>query len=386
MIKVLSVLGTRPEAIKMGPVVRALNERPARFASKVCVTGQHRELLDQVLNLFQVVPDHDLDVMTPGQTLARLTAAVLEGVDAVLAVERPDWVLIQGDTTTAMAASLAAFYRGVKVGHVEAGLRTYDKHRPFPEEVNRRIATATADLHFAPTPQAAANLRREGVAPDAIRVTGNPVIDAVQWIASLDVEDEDRAASQGAPWEPPTEARSSAAAGVRPRLVLVTAHRRESFGPGLEQICAAIGDLAAQHPDVQIVYPVHPNPQVREPVHRLLGGVAGVTLLPPLDYRAFVRLIRRSVLVITDSGGLQEEAPGLGKPVLVLRDATERPEGVEAGTVQLVGTDRTRIVAAAGRLLADPTAYAAMARSVNPYGDGRAAARIVDALSEATPR
>jgi UDP-N-acetylglucosamine 2-epimerase (non-hydrolysing) len=368
MIKVLSVIGTRPEAIKMGPVIRALGERREAFDSKVCVTGQHRQMLDQVLSLFQIVPDHDLDLMTPGQTLARLTASVLEGIDAVLERERPDWVLIQGDTTTVMAASLAAFYRHVKVGHVEAGLRTYEKDRPFPEEVNRRVASVVADLHFAPTARAAENLLREGVPPGAVRVTGNTVIDAIRWVAAAD--------------HGPPEALLDGLPAGKERIVLVTAHRRESFGRGIEQICAALCDLVSNHPDVQVVYPVHPNPRVHGPVYRLLDGVSGITLLPPLDYLTFVRLIRRSVVVITDSGGLQEEAPGLGKPVLVLRETTERPEGIDAGTVRLVGTDRAKIVAEAGRLLSDPGAYAAMARSINPYGDGRAAARIVDALSE----
>lgn len=370
MIKVLSVIGTRPEAIKMGPVIRALGERPELFESKVCVTGQHRQMLDQVLDLFRIVPDHDLALMTPGQTLAHLTAAVLEGVDRVLQIEQPDWVLVQGDTTTVMATALAAAYRKVKVGHVEAGLRTYDKHHPFPEEINRRVASVVADLHFAPTERAAENLRREGVPPEIIRITGNPVIDAIQWVAAV-------APQLALPWPEELERLAE-----EKRIVLVTAHRRESFGPGIAQICGALGEIAANHPDVQVVYPVHPNPQVQEPVRRLLGGVSGVTLLPPLDYLAFVRLIRRSDFVITDSGGLQEEAPGLGKPVLVLRETTERPEGIDAGTVRLVGTDRARIVAEANRLLTDPAAHAAMARAINPYGDGHTAARIVHALLE----
>ncbi|SIO55660.1 UDP-N-acetylglucosamine 2-epimerase (non-hydrolysing) [Singulisphaera sp. GP187] len=369
MIKVLSVIGTRPEAIKMGPVIRALGERRETFQSSVCVTGQHRQMLDQVLHLFQIVPDHDLDLMTPGQTLARLTAAVIEGIDRVLEVERPDWVLVQGDTTTVMATALAAAYRKVKVGHVEAGLRTYEKHHPFPEEINRRVASVVADLHFAPTSRAAENLLREGVPPDTVRVTGNTVIDAIQWVAAVDPEP---ASLLLEGHERPAEEK---------RIILVTAHRRESFGQGLEQICAALRAIVANHPDVQVVYPVHPNPNVQEPVYRLLTGVPGITLLPPLDYLAFVSLIRRCHFVITDSGGLQEEAPGLGKPVLVLRETTERPEGIDAGTVRLVGTDRAKIVAEAHRLLTDPAAHAAMARSINPYGDGHAAARIVDALA-----
>ncbi|WP_406698952.1 UDP-N-acetylglucosamine 2-epimerase (non-hydrolyzing) [Singulisphaera sp. Ch08] len=372
MIKVLSVIGTRPEAIKMGPVIRALSERRETFESKVCVTGQHRQMLDQVLNLFQIVPDHDLDLMTPGQTLARLTTSVIEGMDRVLHVERPDWVLVQGDTTTVMATALAAAYRKVKVGHVEAGLRTYEKNHPFPEEINRRVASVVADLHFAPTSRAAENLLREGVPPGTVRVTGNTVIDAIQWVAAGDPE--------------PSQRLHENHGLVKPvqRIILVTAHRRESFGRGIEQVCEALREIVANHLDVELIYPVHPNPNVHEPVYRLLDGVSGITLLPPLDYLSFVRLIRRSFFVITDSGGLQEEAPGLGKPVLVLRETTERPEGVDAGTVRLVGTDRARIVAEASRLLTDPAAYAAMARSINPYGDGHAAGRIVDALRWAT--
>ncbi|AGA28108.1 non-hydrolyzing UDP-N-acetylglucosamine 2-epimerase [Singulisphaera acidiphila] len=372
MIKVLSVIGTRPEAIKMGPVIRALGERRETFQSSVCVTGQHRQMLDQVLNLFRIAPDHDLDLMTPGQTLARLTASVIEGMDRILQVERPDWVLVQGDTTTVLASALAAAYRQVKVGHVEAGLRTYEKHHPFPEEINRRVASVVADLHFAPTSRAAENLLREGVPPDTVRVTGNTVIDAIQWVASVDPEPSGILCA-GEGQDLPAKEK---------RIILVTAHRRESFGRGLEQVCEALRTIVASHPNVQVVYPVHPNPNVQEPVYRLLNGVSGITLLPPLDYLAFVRLIRLSHFVITDSGGLQEEAPGLGKPVLVLRETTERPEGIDAGTVRLVGTDRAKIVAEASRLLTDPAAYTAMARSINPYGDGHAAARIVAALCD----
>jgi len=373
MIKVLSVIGTRPEAIKMGPVVRALQARPNLFESRVCVTGQHRALVDQVLALFEVVPDHDLNLLAPGQTLSRLSAAILSGMDGILSAERPDWVLVQGDTTTVMAASLAAFYRNVKVGHVEAGLRTYNKARPFPEEVNRRVATLVADLHFAPTRLSAQNLLREGVASESICVTGNPVIDAIQWVAALDDSPEKESQTPQIVGLPPLPEQQ--------RVVLVTAHRRESFGRGIAQVCEAIQALAARHPDVCFVYPVHPNPNVQGPVHQRLSGVSGVVLLPPLDYRSFVHLIRLSTLVITDSGGLQEEAPGLGKPVLVLRESTERPEGIESGTVRLVGTDRDRIVEEASRLLTNPAALAEMARTENPYGDGQAAPRIAEALA-----
>lgn len=369
MIKVLSVIGTRPEAIKMAPVIDELVLRRDRFDSKVCVTAQHRQMLDQVLGLFKIVPDHDLNLMKPGQTLARLTASVVEGIDAVLQAERPDWVLVQGDTTTVMATALAAFYHGVKVGHVEAGLRTHNKNHPFPEEINRRIAGVVADLHFAPTPWAEENLLREGVPADTVVVTGNTVIDAIQRVAALD-------------FEPAESILADLPIGAR-RIVLVTAHRRENFGRGIEQICAALRAIVSAHSDVQIVYPVHPNPNVFEPVHRLLGGVPAITLLPPLEYPSIVWLLRQCHFVISDSGGLQEEAPGLGKPVLVLRETTERPEGVEAGTARLVGTDRDKIVAWADRLLTDPAAYDAMAKAVNPYGDGGAAARIVAALEGA---
>ncbi|HEB64179.1 MAG TPA: UDP-N-acetylglucosamine 2-epimerase (non-hydrolyzing) [Chloroflexi bacterium] len=366
-MKVLSVVGTRPEAVKMAPVILRLRETPG-VESVVCVTAQHREMLDQVFSLFDILPEIDLNLMRPGQTLAGISAAIFTHLDPVLNEVRPDWVLAQGDTTTVMATALLSYYHRIRFGHVEAGLRTGDKWQPFPEEINRRIAGVVADLHFAPTAWARENLLREDVPDETIRVTGNPVIDALQWVAERPFA-----------WD----ASPLAALPADKRLVLVTAHRRENFGQPLENICAALKALAARG-DVHLVYPVHLNPRVQEPVYRLLEGVPNITLLPPLDYLPLVHLLKRSVLVLTDSGGLQEEAPGLGVPVLVLREVTERPEGVRAGTVKLVGTDTARIVAEASRLLDDPKAHAAMAQAVNPYGDGRAAERIVAALLEST--
>jgi UDP-N-acetylglucosamine 2-epimerase (non-hydrolysing) len=365
MIKVLSIFGTRPEAIKMAPVVKELEKHPADVVSRVCVTAQHREMLDQVLELFEITPDYDLDLMRENQSLAEITARVFTDLDPVIAAEQPDWVLVQGDTTTVMAASLVAFYHQVKVGHVEAGLRTGDKWQPFPEEVNRKVAGVVADAHFAPTTTARDNLLREGVAPEAIYVTGNPVIDALTMAAEMDYDLAEGPLPE-IPWEQ--------------RILLVTAHRRENHGQPLENVCTALLEIAERYDDVHVVYPVHLNPNVQEPVHRLLGDHRQITLLPPLDYLPLVQIMKRSHLVLTDSGGIQEEAPGLGKPVLVLRDVTERPEAVAAGTVQLVGTDRERIVGEATALLDDDGVYQQMAQAVNPYGDGRAAKRIVDTL------
>jgi len=318
MLKVLSIFGTRPEAIKMAPVVKELARHPDKIVSRVCVTAQHREMLDQVLNLFDIVPDYDLDLMRPNQSLAALTARVFTELDAVLAQEQPDWVLVQGDTTTVMAASLVAFYHRVKVGHVEAGLRTFDKWQPFPEEINRRVAGVVADLHFAATETAKANLLREGVDPATIHVTGNPVIDALKMVAEMPY-DVNSGPLKEIPWDK--------------RILLVTAHRRENFGKPLENICAALREIAARYvEDVQIVYPVHLNPNVQGPVYRLLDTVSNITLLPPLDYLPMVHLMQRCALVLTDSGGLQEEAPGLGKPVLVLRSAKCAGDGATQRT------------------------------------------------------
>ncbi len=376
-IRVLSIFGTRPEAVKMAPVVRALANTP-EIDSCVCVTAQHREMLDQVLKLFEISPDIDLDLMRPNQSLAELTAAVFTHLDPVLGQVKPDWALVQGDTTTVMAASLASYYRRVRVGHVEAGLRTFDKWQPFPEEINRRVASVTADLHFAPTEWSRQNLLREGVPAKAVVVTGNPVIDALQSAANLPTLPEIEALLKrlGAPVDEP-----SVVSRAGSRLVLVTAHRRENFGQPIENICAALASLAdTYHGQVQFVYPVHLNPNIQEPVYRLLGSLPNITLLPPLDYLPMVQIMKRSTLVLTDSGGLQEEAPSLGAPALVLREVTERPEGVQAGTVRLVGTDTQRIIAETRRLLDDSQAHAAMAKAVNPYGDGHAADRIVRAI------
>lgn len=372
-LRVLSVFGTRPEAIKMAPVVKAL-AAAEDVEARVCVTGQHREMLDQVLALFRIVPDYDLAIMQQGQTLGDVTSAVLKGLDSVLAEFRPDIVLVHGDTTTTLAASLAAYYRQAPVGHVEAGLRTGNIYSPWPEEINRKVTGSIAELHFAPTSQSRANLRREGVPDAQIIVTGNTVIDALQDVVKL--IDEDATLSAGLA--------DHFGAAIAPdngnrRMILVTGHRRESFGDGFERICEALARLSEQ-PNVDIVYPVHLNPNVKEPVERLLGGRDNIHLIPPQDYLPFVYLMSRATLIITDSGGVQEEAPSLGKPVLVMRDTTERPEAVEAGTVKLVGTDVETIVASAMELLENPQAYAGMSRAHNPYGDGLAAERILAAL------
>ena len=368
-LRVLSIFGTRPEAVKMAPVVQALAAEK-NIEARVCVTAQHREMLDQVLSLFQIKPDIDLNLMRPNQSLAELTAQILENLDPVLADEHPDWVLVQGDTTTVMAASLAAFYRGVLVGHVEAGLRTGDKRQPFPEEINRRIAGVTADLHFAPTQLSRDNLLREGVNEDHILVTGNPAIDALQQISGMPV-----------PVEVTRYLQQAGIAQGRRRLVLITAHRRENFGEPLENVCLAIRQLADHYGDeLCLAYPVHLNPNISEPVKRLLGNTPGVELLPPLEYLSLVHLMKASTLILTDSGGIQEEATGLGKPALVLREKTERPEGVQAGVLKLVGTDPERIVTETRHLLDDGSAYDAMAHAENPFGDGHAAERIVQGL------
>lgn len=367
MITVLSVFGTRPEAIKMAPVVRELRRHPGQISSLVCSTGQHREMLDQALELFQIRPDYELGVMRPDQSLAHLTARLFEGLDDVAAKCRPDWILAQGDTTTVLAAAIVAFYRGIHFGHVEAGLRTGDKRRPFPEEVNRRLADVVADAYFAPTERARQALLAEGCADDDIYVTGNTVIDAL-----LEIADRDYRWEQGPLAELPRDR----------RLVLITAHRRESFGGPFRELCQAIADLAARFADegVHFVYPVHLNPNVRRPVNELLSDASNVTLLEPLDYLSLVQLMKRATLILTDSGGIQEEAPSLGVPVLVMRETTERPEGVEAGVVRLVGTRRETIVREAARLLSDAAAHRAMASGANPYGDGLAAQRLTRAL------
>lgn len=366
MIKVLSVFGTRPEAIKMAPVVKELEKHSDKIASFVCVTAQHRQMLDQILALFKIVPHYDLDLMKPNQTLDQLTARVLTKLTPIIQEIKPDWLLVQGDTTTVMAASLAAFYLGVNVGHIEAGLRTKDKRQPFPEEINRRIASVIASIHFAPTTWAKENLISEGILSEQVFTTGNTVIDALQAVVNIPYEETNSLLSS-IPWNK--------------KIILVTAHRRENFGQPLVNICNALTEIAKSYQEhAHIVYPVHLNPNVQGPVYDLLGNIPNITLLPPLDYLPLVYLMNQSYLVITDSGGIQEEAPGLGKPVLVLREKTERPEGIEAGTVKLVGTDKTKIIDETTRLLFDPVAYNKMSQAVNPYGDGRAAQRIVQHL------
>jgi len=368
-LKVLTVFGTRPEAIKMAPVVKALAVDPT-FDAKVCVTAQHRQMLDQVLELFRIKPDFDLNLMKPGQDLSDITCNVLHGMRNVYQEWRPDIILVHGDTSTTLAASLSAYYAKIRIGHVEAGLRTFNKYAPWPEEMNRRITGSLADLHFAPTPNARLNLLQENVSETAIHVTGNTVIDALLEVVQLLREDAGlrRRIEDRFQFIDPSK-----------RLILVTGHRRENFGLGFENICHALADIAARG-DVQVVYPVHLNPNVQEPVRRILADAPGVILLEPLDYLPFVYLMDRSSLIITDSGGVQEEAPSLGKPVLVMRDTTERPEAVDAGTVKLVGTDREKIVFEANCLLDDPDAYETMSRAHNPYGDGLAARRIRESL------
>ncbi|MCL6743423.1 MULTISPECIES: UDP-N-acetylglucosamine 2-epimerase (non-hydrolyzing) [Kosakonia] len=369
-MKVLTVFGTRPEAIKMAPLVHALAKDPD-FEARVCVTAQHREMLDQVLTLFSIVPDYDLNIMRPGQGLTEITCGILEGLKPILESFRPDVVLVHGDTTTTIAASLAAFYQRIPVGHVEAGLRTGDLSSPWPEEANRTLTGHLAMYHFAPTENSRLNLRRENVADNRIFVTGNTVIDALFWVRDSVMNNPSRYEELAARY--PFLDRDK-------KLILVTGHRRESFGLGFEQICHALADIAAQHDDVQIVYPVHLNPNVSEPVNRILGHVENVTLIEPQDYLPFLWLMNHAWLILTDSGGIQEEAPSLGKPVLVMRDTTERPEAVDAGTVKLVGTDRQRIVEEVSRLLHDNDAWQAMSRAHNPYGDGLACGRILHAL------
>jgi UDP-N-acetylglucosamine 2-epimerase (non-hydrolysing) len=361
---VLFILGTRPEAIKLCPVIRCMADRNGALKPVVCATAQHREMLDQVLDCFQVRPDYDLNLMSPGQTLAQTTARVLTALDPILSTApRPVMAVVQGDTTTTMAGALAAFYRRVPIAHVEAGLRTGNLAEPFPEELNRVVTGRLATLHFAPTERNVHNLLAEGVPRWRILMTGNSGIDAVLQVASLLAEG--RIPAGAWPWLDPGR-----------KLIVVTAHRRESFGRGMEQICAALAELARRH-DVQIAYPVHRNPNVLQPVTERLGNCPNIFLLEPLDYRSFVDLMRRAHILLTDSGGIQEEGPSLGKPVLVMRERTERPEAVDAGTVQLVGTDPRGIVRAAVRLLEDPLEYQRMSQVHNPYGDGHAAERIV---------
>ncbi|MBN2234446.1 MAG: UDP-N-acetylglucosamine 2-epimerase (non-hydrolyzing) [Opitutales bacterium] len=371
-MKILVVFGTRPEAIKMAPLVTMLKQVPG-IETRVCVTAQHREMLDQVLRLFEITPEYDLNIMTPGQTLSGIAVTILQGLDPVLVEYAPELVLVHGDTSTTFVATLASFYRHIPVGHVEAGLRTGNLKSPWPEEANRVLTGRLASLHFAPTANAHANLLAEGVKEDQVWVTGNTVIDALLWVKSrLDGDPEIRGAFD----------RQFSFLNAERRMVLITGHRRESFGVGFDRICNAIRSMAADYPSVDWVYPVHLNPNVREPVGRILGALDNVHLIDPLDYLPFVYMMDRSFLILTDSGGVQEEAPSLGKPVLVMRDTTERPEAVEAGTVRLVGSDTSLIMQGLRELLDNPESYLAMTRAHNPYGDGNACQRIVKACSQ----
>ncbi|EPL6456865.1 MULTISPECIES: non-hydrolyzing UDP-N-acetylglucosamine 2-epimerase [Providencia] len=369
-MKVLTVFGTRPEAIKMAPLVHAL-ANDADFEAKVCVTAQHREMLDQVLKLFEITPDYDLNIMKPGQDLTDITCRILEGLKSVFADFQPDVVLVHGDTATTMATSLAAFYHRIPVGHVEAGLRTGNLYSPWPEEANRKIAGHLAMYHFAPTENSRQNLLKESIPDSHIFVTGNSVIDALLWVRDKVMSDQHMMEKLGAnyPFIDPNK-----------KMILVTGHRRESFGGGFERICHALAEIAQAHPDVQVVYPVHLNPNVSEPVKRILHDIDNIILISPQEYLPFVYLMNHAYLILTDSGGIQEEAPSLGKPVLVMRDTTERPEAVDAGTVRLVGTDTQKIVNEVNRLLTDDAEYHEMSRAHNPYGDGHACQRILTAL------
>jgi UDP-N-acetylglucosamine 2-epimerase (non-hydrolysing) len=375
-VKVLTVFGTRPEAIKMAPLVQALAAEPG-IAARVCVTAQHRQMLDQVLELFGIEPEHDLDVMQPGQSLTALTSNLLTRLEPVLAAESPDLVLVHGDTSTTLCTSLAAFYQRIPVAHVEAGLRTRNLYSPWPEEANRKITGALAALHFAPTERARDNLLREGADASTVHVTGNTVIDALLAVSA-------RFDSEAGLERSYAERFAFLRGGAR--MVLITGHRRENFGDGFERICRAIRSLAVEFPDTDFVYPVHLNPNVLQPVRRILQGIGNVHLIEPSDYLPFVWLMRRAHLLLTDSGGIQEEAPSLGKPVLVMRDTTERPEAVDAGTVELVGTDMDAIADGVRRLMNDADAYRRMSIAHNPYGDGQACRRIVEVLKARAAR
>lgn len=378
--KVMLVFGTRPEAIKMAPLVKSMQRMPDKFETIVTVTGQHREMLDQVLSLFEIVPDFDLNIMKQGQDLTDVTCRVLSGLRDIFANTRPDIVLVHGDTTTSTSAALAAFYQQISVGHVEAGLRTYNVLSPWPEEMNRQITGRIASLHFAPTALSRENLLKENIATKNITVTGNTVIDALQWVVAQINNSTDLSAKVTA--ELNAKGYDVSRLNSSRRLVLITGHRRENFGEGFISICKAIKELSEKHPDVDFVYPMHLNPNVRRPIHEVFGenlaGFKNLFFIEPLDYLPFVSLMEKSFIVLTDSGGIQEEAPGLGKPVLVMRDTTERPEALAAGTVKLVGTNRKLIVDNVSSLLNDSFEYNKMSRSVNPYGDGHACQRIID--------
>lgn len=390
MKKIMLVFGTRPEAIKMAPLVKKFQEQSDRIETVVCVTGQHRQMLDQVLDLFEIKPDFDLNIMKAGQDLYDVTSRVLLGMRDVLKEARPDVVLVHGDTTTSTAAALAAFYQQIPVGHVEAGLRTHNIYSPWPEEMNRLITGRIASFHFAPTPLSRKNLMREAIPDQQILVTGNTVIDALYWVVDKIKQDQTLDAQLAHILKEAGYDVDRLDGGRR--LVLITGHRRENFGEGFIHMCTAIRDLAHRYPNVDFVYPMHLNPNVRRPIQQVFEGLDSLSsgegwgeagnlfFIEPLEYLSFVYLMEKSTIVLTDSGGIQEEAPGLGKPVLVMRDTTERPEALDAGTVKLVGTDYDKIVSEVSQLLDDPQAYAAMSQAVNPYGDGEACGRIVNAL------
>ena len=384
MKKIMLVFGTRPEAIKMAPLVKEFQKRPESFNTIVCVTGQHRQMLDQVLQLFEITPDYDLNIMKQGQDLYDVTARVLTGMRDVLKEVQPDVVLVHGDTTTSTAAALAAFYQQIPVGHVEAGLRTHNIYSPWPEEMNRQITGRIATYNFAPTPLSKANLLREAVTEESITVTGNTVIDALYWVVNKIKED--KALNNELQTQLAQAGYDVNRLADGKKLVLITGHRRENFGDGFINMCTAIKDLTRKYPDVDFVYPMHLNPNVRKPIHEVFGenldNLGNMFFIEPLEYLSFVYLMEKSTIVLTDSGGIQEEAPSLGKPVLVMRDTTERPEALEAGTVKLVGTNYDKIVAEVSALLDDQAHYDAMSRAVNPYGDGLACGRIVDTLNK----
>lgn len=371
-IKILSIFGTRPEAIKMAPLVKALNLADG-IEAKVCVTAQHREMLDQVLDLFEIVPEYDLNIMKPGQSLYDVTTNILLGLKPILEEFKPDLILVHGDTSTTLSASLAAFYQQIPVGHVEAGLRTGNLASPWPEEGNRKLTGAITKLHFAPTDTSQQNLLNEGVDPNDIVVTGNTVIDALLQVVDKVKKDDVLISTLKAQFPELDETK---------KLILVTGHRRESFGGGFERICEALAEIATAHPEAQVLYPMHLNPNVREPVNRILKDVKNVQLIEPQDYLPFVYLMSKAHIIVTDSGGVQEEAPSLGKPVLVMRDTTERPEAVAAGTVKLVGTDKNRIIAEVKNLLTNQADYQTMSRAHNPYGDGKACERIISKIKQ----
>ena len=374
-IKVLVVFGTRPEAIKMAPIIKELELHRDKFDTIVCVTAQHREMLDQVLDLFEIKPNHDLDLMTDNQTISDLTSKIIGKITEIIIRETPDLILVQGDTTTTFASSLAAFYQKIRVVHVEAGLRTNNKYSPFPEEINRRLTSHIADIHFAPTEEARSNLIKEGIIERAIFVTGNTVIDALYWVVSKQKDESEK-------WNNYFLSKYNISFSNSKKTLLVTGHRRESFGEGFKRICIGLSLLAKNNPNIQIIYPVHLNPNVQKPVYSILGNIKNVNLTPPLDYEPFIFLMNKSYLILTDSGGIQEEAPSLGKPVLVMRDTTERPEGIKSGTAKLVGTDSKRIVSETAKLLYDKVEYEKMARAINPYGDGNSAKIIVNLIGD----